>query len=106
LEQIRNDACLHDANVKIVAVGGGFSYGQLGASHHATEDLSILRAVPNITVVAPSCLWEAAEATEAVAKAPGTCYVRLDKSSPGETGRTGEAFELGRARILREGSDV
>src|SRR4030042_1780063 len=42
LEQIRNDACYHNADVKVVAMGGGFSYGPLGISHHATEDLSIM----------------------------------------------------------------
>src|SRR5476649_2157679 len=45
LEQLRNDACYHAANVKVVAVGGGFSYGPLGFSHHATEDLAIMRAL-------------------------------------------------------------
>ena len=53
LEQIRNDICYHDLNVTIVCVGGGFSYGQLGMSHHATEDLSIMRAIPNMIVEAP-----------------------------------------------------
>jgi len=53
LEQIRNDACYHNANVKVVSMGGGFSYGALGISHHATEDISILRALPDITVVVP-----------------------------------------------------
>ena len=53
LEQIRNDACYHGANVKIVSIGGGFSYGALGISHHATEDLSIMRALPDIFAVAP-----------------------------------------------------
>src|SRR5438477_5684348 len=58
LEQIRSDAAYHGANVKIVAVGGGFSYGSLGMSHHATEDLGILRAL-GIPVIAPGCDWEA-----------------------------------------------
>src|SRR6266853_5058405 len=51
LEQVRNDVCYHNANVKIVAVGGGLAYGALGASHHATEDLAILRSMPNMTVI-------------------------------------------------------
>ena len=46
LEQVRNDICYHNANVKIIVVGGGFAYGQLGMSHHATEDLSIMRSLP------------------------------------------------------------
>lgn len=105
LEQVRNDAAYHEANVKIVAVGGGFSYGPLGMSHHATEDLAIMRSLP-VTVVAPGCDWEAQEATRAVAATPGTCYLRLDKSGAGDTGRPGENFVLGKARVLREGSDV
>ncbi len=106
LEQVRNDAAYHEANVKIVAIGGGFSYGPLGTSHHATEDLAILRAIPGITVVSPGCLWEAEEATEALVNTPGTCYLRLDKSSAGRTNRPGERFQLGAVRTLREGDDV
>lgn len=106
LEQIRNDACYHDANVKIVCMGGGFSYGALGVSHHATEDLSILRALPNITIVAPGDDWEAAEATSALVKTPGTCYLRIDKTSAGLTNQPDEVFKLGQSRQLREGHDI
>jgi len=106
LEQIRNDACYHDANVKVVAIGGGFSYGALGISHHATEDLAILRSLPNMTVVSPGDDWETAAATEAIVNTPGTCYLRLDKSSAGDTGRPNERFVLGQARTLRRGTDV
>jgi transketolase len=105
LEQIRNDAAYHGANVKIVAIGGGFSYGALGMSHHATEDLAILRAL-GITVVAPGCDWEAAEAATALADRPGTCYIRLDRTSAGSTALVGEHFQIGRARMLRPGTDV
>lgn len=106
LEQIRNDACYHDADVKVVAIGGGFSYGALGISHHATEDLSILRSLPSITVVAPGDDWEAREATDALVNTPGTCYLRLDRSSAGDTRRDGETFTLGRARTVRDGTDL
>ena len=105
LEQIRNDAAYHEANVKVVAIGGGFSYGALGMSHHATEDLAILRAI-GLTVVAPGCDWEAAEAVNALVKKAGTCYLRLDRTSAGSTKRSGEKFELGKARVLRSGDDV
>lgn len=103
LEQIRNDAAYHEANVKVVAVGGGFSYGALGISHHATEDLAILRALPAVTVVAPGDDWEAAEATEALVQAPGTAYLRLDRTSMAGAPAPGEGFVLGRARRLAEG---
>lgn len=105
LEQIRNDAAYHGADVKIVAIGGGFSYGALGMSHHATEDLAILRSL-GIPVIAPGCDWEAEEATDALVRTPGTCYLRLDRSSAGTTARPGEEFVLGRARRLRSGSDL
>jgi transketolase len=106
LEQIRNDVCYHQANVKIVSVGSGMSYGPLGISHHATEDISIIRALPNITVVSPCDRWEAGEATHALALRPGAALLRLDKSSAPETVKPGEIFRIGKARTVRPGRDV
>jgi transketolase len=106
LEQIRNDALYHDCNVNVVAVGAGFSYGALGISHHATEDLAVMRALPGMTVVSPGDDWEAAEATEAIAALPGTTYLRLDRAGAPALTSTGEVFELGRARRLRDGNDL
>lgn len=106
LEQIRNDACYHGANVNVVAIGGGFSYGALGISHHATEDLAILRALPDMTVVAPGDDWEAAEATYALASKPGAGYLRLDRSSAGAAARPEDHFALGVPRLVREGEDI
>jgi transketolase len=106
LEQIRNDASYHECNVNVVAVGGGFSYGALGISHHATEDLAIMRSLPGITVVSPGDDWEASEATEAVARTPGVSYLRLDKTSINAPRSRDEAFQLGAARCVREGRNV
>lgn len=106
LEQIRNDACYHGASVKIVSVGAGFSYGSLGYSHHATEDLAIMSAIPEITIFSPSCLWETRQITEAIVKLPGTSYLRLDKSHAGETNQPGEVFQVGKARLIRNGTDI
>lgn len=106
LEMIRNDACYHNANVKVVGIGGGFSYGSLGISHHATEDLAILRSLPDITVVAPCDLYETQEATSALVATPGAAYLRLDKSHAKTelpNPQTPEPFVLGKARKLREG---
>lgn len=105
-EMIRNDACYHGAGVKVVSIGGGFSYGSLGISHHATEDIAALRALPDITVVVPSDLWEVEEATKAIIEAPGTVYFRLDKDKAPTIKSEGEKFELGKARTLRQGSDL
>lgn len=106
LEQIRNDACYHQASVKIVAVGGGFSYGPLGMSHHATEDLAILRALPDMTVLCPGDLAEAEAATYGVYRTPGTCYLRLDKSHAPHTEKADPPLVPGKIRQLREGTDV
>ena len=106
LEQIRNDACYHRANVNVVSIGGGFSYGPLGVSHHATEDLSIVRSLPEITVVSPCDLWEVAEATKALIETSGTTYLRLDKSHARDTRKPDEKFELGKIRTVRDGCDV
>lgn len=106
LEQIRNDAAYHRANVKVVSIGGGFSYGALGMSHHATEDLAILRALPDVTVLAPGDLWETYQATKAILARPGVCYLRLDKSAARNTNAPGEDFLLGKARRVRSGTRV
>lgn len=106
LEQIRNDVCYHKANVKVVAVGGGLAYGNLGVTHHASEDVAILRALPNMTVVAPGDPIEAALATRAVAALQGPCYLRLGKAGEPVVHEDEPRFELGRALILREGTDI
>jgi transketolase len=106
LEQIRNDACYHQANVKIVAIGGGFCYGPLGISHHATEDLSIMRALPNITVVAPGDIVEATAATRAVYNTSGTCYLRLGRGGGKRVHEGDINFKIGKAIQLFDGDDI
>lgn len=105
LEQIRNDICYHGANVKIVCIGGGMSYGPVGFSHHATEDLAILRSLPNMLVLSPGDLWEAAEASRFLLDHRGPAYLRLDKSAP-VTAQPDEGFRPGSIRTVRDGSDV
>src|SRR3982751_2787827 len=106
LEQIRNDVCYHRANVKVVAVGGGFAYGSLGATHHATEDLAIMRALPEMTVVAPGDPEEAAAATEAVAAHDGPCYLRLGRAGEQKVHARPIHFQLGKAIQVRQGTDI
>ncbi|TMB73087.1 MAG: hypothetical protein E6J46_15620, partial [Chloroflexi bacterium] len=81
LEQIRNDVCYHRANVKVVAVGGGLAYGNLGVTHHASEDVAIMRALPNMTVVAPGDPVEARLATRAVVAHDGRHAHRLGRNA-------------------------
>ncbi|OFW11081.1 MAG: transketolase [Acidobacteria bacterium RIFCSPLOWO2_02_FULL_59_13] len=106
LEQIRNDVCYHNANVKIVAVGGGFAYGSLGMTHHATEDLAIMRALPGIVVVAPGDPVEVEQATRAIAAHRGPCYLRLGRAGEAVVHRSPMEFRLGRAIRVRDGGDL
>ncbi|MCE9606313.1 MAG: transketolase [Planctomycetia bacterium] len=106
LEQIRVDICYHEANVKIVSVGGGFSYGPQGYTHHGIEDLAVMRCLPGMTVVAPGDPEETRGATEAVAQAAGPCYLRLGKAKEPSVHASQPKFRLGRALMLRDGSDL
>lgn len=105
-EQIRNDVCYHRANVKIVAVGGGLAYGALGMTHHATEDLAVMRALPEMTVVAPGDPVEADLATRAVIANPGPCYLRLGRAGEPVLHQAKPSFSLGKAIRVREGEDL
>jgi len=105
LEQIRNDVCYHEAKVTFVSVGGGFSYGALGMSHHATEDIAIMRALPNVTVLAPGSRWETRQLMPHVVAHKSPVYLRLERSGE-EVPNGAGPFEFGKARVLREGTDI
>jgi len=106
MEQIRNDICYHEADVKVVCVGGGVAYGSVGATHFATEDVAMMRALPNMTVVAPCDPLEAERATLAVSRQPGPCYLRLGRAGEASVHTTDPGFQLGRAITVREGGDL
>ena len=106
LEQIRNDACYHKANVKVVAIGGGFAYGSMGATHHATEDLGVMRCIPGLTVVAPGDPVETRAATRAIVEHDGPCYLRLGKAGEPVVHTAPIEFQLGKAIQLRDGTDA
>lgn len=106
LEQIRNDCAYHNANVKVVCVGGGFVYGSLGMSHQATEDIAILRALPDVVVMAPGDLVEAVECTKALASYPGTAYLRLGRGGEKRIHDKIENFQIGKAIKIRDGEKI
>jgi len=101
IEQIRNDCAYHNANVKIVSIGGGFEYGPLGMSHHATEDIAMLRALPGLLVVCPGDLVEAEKVTKAIATYEGTCYLRLGRGREKKIHDKIDDFALGKAIKVR-----
>lgn len=106
LEQIRNDVCYHNANVKIIAVGGGMAYGSLGPSHHATEDIALMRALPNMMVMAPGDPVETRLAVHSLIECQGPVYLRLGRADEPVVHQTAPQFNLGKAITLRQGRDV
>jgi Transketolase, C-terminal subunit len=105
-EQIRLAACYNNANVKIAVSHGGLTCGEDGASHQALEDIASMRVMPNMTVIVPADAEEAYEATKAAAEVYGPVYLRLGRTPvPVHTQGFG-SFEIGKARKLRDGSDV
>ena len=92
--------------MKIVCVGGGFVYGSLGMSHHATEDIAVMRALPGVAVLCPGDLIEAEEATKAIAKYPGTCYLRLGRGGEKRIHDHIDNFEIGKAIKIHDGEKI
>ena len=80
MEQIRYDVAYHEANVKVIAVGGGYAYGPLSTSHHTTEELGMLRTIPGMVVTAPGDPAEVDAMTAFIASHQGPCYMRLNKA--------------------------
>lgn len=107
LEQIRNDCAYHGLNVKIVCVGGGFVYGSLGMSHHATEDMAVLRAIPEITCFTPGDPAETEAVVPVMFATEGTCYLRLGRGNEPHA-HEGEitGWKFPKAVQLREGKDI
>lgn len=106
IEQIRNDVCYHNANVKILAVGGGVSYGQLGMSHHSTEDIAMMRALPNMRVLTPADPEEALEAVKFAVQQNGPCYIRLARRGEPVLYKKTERFDITEIHEILPGTRV
>ena len=105
LEQIRNDVCYPHLPVTIVGVGGGYSYGHNGPTHHALEDVAIMRVLPNMTVVCPGDPVETEVAVRAVAVEAGPTYLRLGRAGDPVVYQSPPEFRIGQAITVRDGRD-
>ncbi|MBI3576833.1 hypothetical protein HY086_02205 [Candidatus Gottesmanbacteria bacterium] len=105
-EQIRNDICYQNLNVKIVGVGAGFSYGPYGHTHHGLEDIGILRTLPNLTILTPGDPIEVHLATRAMMELEGPTYLRLGKAGEPNVHKTTPSFTVGKGIVVREGGDL
>lgn len=104
-EQVRNDVALQKVNVKIVGVGSGLTYGQLGPTHHSIEDIALMRALPNMTVVCPGDPYETAEATKALAALKGPAYLRIGKKGEPIVHKHTPPFKIGEGILIKKGHD-
>lgn len=106
-EQIRNSICYPHFNVKICATHAGVSVGEDGGSHQCIEDIALMRVIPGMTVICPADANEAKAAVNAIAELDGPVYMRLARlATPVFEGDMVKPFTIGKANVLREGSDV
>ena len=105
-EFIRNDVCLQKQNVKIVGTGAGEVYSALGPTHHSTEDMGGLRALPNLTILSPASPLEVRKATEAAYEHEGPVYLRLGTNKEPEIYEKDYSFQIGKAVTLKNGNDI
>ena len=105
-EQVRLDLAYNNSNVKIVGVGAGFTYGSLGSSHHALEDIAIMRSLPNMTVLCPGDPVEARELIKQSYEHTGPVYIRLGKNGEPKIHPEGKKIPLGKAIEISDGGDL
>lgn len=106
IEQIRNDICYHDANVKILAVGGGFAYGTLGMTHHATEDIAMMRALPNMNVYVPCDYVTAEKIADEICHNSRPSYVRMERGGEKKVFVEQSELNVYDIQCLRKGNRV
>lgn len=105
-EQVAVDLCLHNLPVRLIGNGGGLVYAPLGPTHLAIEDISIMRALPNMTICAPSDADEMRRLVPETLDCPGPVYIRLGKGGDPIASREEDKFEIGKAILLREPGEV
>lgn len=105
-EQIRDDVCYHNLDVKIIGAGGGYNYASHGVTHHTIEDVAITRVLPHMAVLSPGYSWEAKEATHAALLHNGPVYMRLGKSPGIAYEKPSFRFALGRGYVVRKGEAI
>jgi transketolase len=108
LEQIKNDVAYSDNPVKLIGISAGVSYGALGTTHHSLHDYAVLRAINNITIVAPADNFETAEAIKQAAQMTSPIYLRFGKKSMPANLATNlnTDFKIGKGRVIQEGNDL
>lgn len=105
-EQVRNTICYSNLNVKIAATHGGITVGEDGASHQALEDISLMRSIPNMTVIVPADAEETRQAIKFAAEFNGPVYIRISRSNLPDIFDSNYKFDYKKANIIKEGKDI
>src|SRR5215469_7904610 len=105
-EQVRDDVCYQNLPVTVVGMGAGITYSPLGATHHTLEDVAVMSAIPNMSVLAPCDPAEVTASVSAAARHKGPIYLRLGKSGEPNLSAQAEPFVFGKVRQLQAGKDV
>jgi transketolase len=106
IEQIRNNICYNNLDVKIVSIGAGFAYGQLGFTHHLTEDIGIMKSLPNMVVFSPADDYETKRVTELAISHKGPCYIRLGKGKELNIHDSNLNFSINEALNILDGKKI
>jgi transketolase len=106
LEQIKNDVAYSDNPVKVIGISAGVSYGALGSTHHSLHDYAVMRAINNITVVAPADSFETEQAIRIAAGINRPFYIRFGKKNMPLLSDDNKDFEFGKGRIIKKGDDI
>lgn len=104
-EQIKVDVAYSHRNVKIIGVSGGVSYGALGGTHHAVQDIALMRAIPGLQVLLPADANQAAAMTRALVLSDEPAYIRMGRGGVEDVYGEEAAFEIGKANLLKDGAD-
>ena len=105
-DQIRNSVCYQKSNVKIIGAHGGITVGEDGASHQALEDISLMRGLPNMTVIVPGDYEQTRQAVRFAAEYDGPVYIRLSRMNVPTVFGSDYKFSLNKAVVLKEGTDI
>lgn len=107
VEQVKVDVAYSNTNVKLIGISGGVSYGALGMSHHSVQDIAVMRAIPNMTVIIPADRFETEKMVEALIETVGPTYVRVGRNPVEDVySSTDFDYTIGKAIELHEGNDI
>ena len=104
-EFLRDDVCFQNQNVKLIGIGSGLTYSTLGPSHHTTEDIGLLRSLPNLTVFSPATRAEVRWMMEEAYRIRGPVYIRLGNNNE-EYYKENTEFSIGKPAVVKEGKDI